>query len=330
MLPCAARNPVNSPDWLYAANRIFRLAGYNEAMKRKDFSKLHLGKCQRLTAGLTDHEHPTLSPDGRWLACYSGEYGSLCVIVADRRGRFARRVSPHGGNNTQPTWDPAGQRVAYRHQADPEHKWEIWETVLLPQTQPECILGDPRWNYKHPSYHPTEARLAYFSDEGTAGIYHLWELDRANGQGRQLTFGDTQNHCHPVYSPDGGRIVFHAYEGVDQREPAVTNLYELSMTNGEVRRLTSGEDQYKHPFYLADDVITYHHERNADGRRWLEALHLKSGEVIQLTSGKKNDKHPYPWRVKGKAFLAWSSKKLGSELENEPATYDIFIAELES
>ncbi|MBN2082968.1 PD40 domain-containing protein [bacterium] len=297
-------------------------------MKRKDFTKLNLGNRERLTGGLTDHEHPVVSPDGQWVAHYSGEYGSLCVIVTDRRGRFGRRASPHGGNNTQPAWDPTGKRVAYRHQPDTEHNWEIWETVLLPQAQPELVLGDARWNYKHPSYHPTAARLAYFSDEGSAEIYHLWELDRTTGQCRQLTFGDSQNHCHPVYSPDGARIAFHAYEGVDQREPAVTNLYELTLEDGATRQLTSGEDQYKHPFYLTNDVITYHHERNTDGLRWLEAMHLKSGDLIQLTSGKNNDKHPHPWQAKGRYYLAWSSKRLGPELEDEPATYDIFVAEL--
>lgn len=300
-------------------------------MKAKKFKQLRLSGARRLTCGLTNHEHPTVSPDGRRLAYYSGEYGSICIIMADIRGRFARRVSPHGGNNTQPAWHPSGTQLAFRHQHTTEHPWELWLAPLLPGSQPQPLLADPQWNFKHPHFSPDGDTLAYFSDEGSANIYHLWLLDLLTLARQQLTFGDSQNHCHPAFSPDGARLVFHAYEGIDMQEPPVTNLYELELASGEIRQLSSGEDQYKHPFYLTNSVITYHHERNSDGRRRLEALSLKSGRLVKLTSGKKNDKHPFPWwDGKGRPWLAWSSKKLGPEGELEPATYDIFAARLKS
>jgi len=92
------------------------LPRYNWRMKRKMFNKLHLGQPRRLTAGLTRHEHPAVAPDGRFLAYYCGEYGSIHVFVTDMRGRLARRVSPNSGNSTQPAWHPTGLRIAYRHQ----------------------------------------------------------------------------------------------------------------------------------------------------------------------------------------------------------------------
>lgn len=299
-------------------------------MDRKDFKRLYLGKPQRVTSGLTDHEHPALSPDGKLIAFYAGEYGSVQVYLTDRKGRLARRVSPAGGNNTQPAWHPGGQRLAYRHQHNVESKWEIWETDLIGSTVPRQLLADPEWHYKHPVYDPQGMLMAYFSDEGSEGVFHLWLLDLASEERKQLTSGDTHQHCHPAFSPDGKRLVFHAYQGTDEsRQPPVTNLYELDLANGAARELTSGEDQYKHPFYLTDDVIVFHHEQNADGVRRLEAMNLKDAAFVKLTSGEHNDKHPFPWvSRKGRMWLAWSCKGLGPRRPGEPETYDIFLARL--
>lgn len=298
-------------------------------MKRKQFKALRLGKPRRLTAGHTDHEHPAVSPDGALMACYAGEYGSLDVFVTDLAGRLARRMSPSGGNSTQPAWHPDGRRLAFRHQPTTAGRWELWETALTGGTEPRVLLADARWHYKHPSYDPGAQYLAYFSDEGSADIFHLWLLDLETGERRQLTFGDSQNHCHPVFSPDGRRLAFHAYEGIEMAEPPVTNLYEMELASGEVRQLTQGEDQYKHPFYLDGSVLTLHHERNKDGRRRLKALHLKSGEQISLTKGKDNDKHPFPYvDHRRRPRLAWASKRRGAELDGESSTYDIFSAPL--
>lgn len=300
-------------------------------MKKKKFRNLKLGRPWRLTFGLTNHEHPAVSPDCQWLAFYSGEYGSICVVLADIRGRFARRLSPHGGNSTQPSWRPDCGAVAYRHQHSVDSKWELWQTSLLPNSQPQPLLADPHWHYKHPIFSPHGTELVYFSDEGSEEIFHLWLLNLATMERRQLTQGDTQNHCHPVFSPDGLRVAFHAYEGIKQTEPPITNLYELKLSNGEIRQLSKGVDQFKHPFYLTNSIITYHHERNTDGRRRLEAMSLKSLQRVKLTNGKRNDKHPFPWwDTKGRPWLAWSSKKLGGEVVEETDTYDIFTARLKS
>jgi Tol biopolymer transport system component len=301
-------------------------------MKLSRFRRLKLGKPVQLTAGLTTHEHPAVSPDGRYIAYYTGEYGSIAIAVCTLDGRLARIVSPHGGNNTQPSWRPDSKAVSYRHQHDSNSRWELWETDLEGDNlQPRQLLADPSWNYKHPSYDNAGQRIAYFSEQDSSvGAFHIWVWDLASGEKKQVTSGDSQMHCHPVFSPDGTRIAFHAYEGVDESvEPGITNLMELDLQTGVVTQLTEGRDQYKHPFYLDDDVITYHHERNEDGSRGVEALHLATREVVKLTDGSDNDKHPFPFTVKGKQRLAWASKKRGSAaVPDSDESYDIFIAPL--
>jgi hypothetical protein len=324
-------------------------------MNLSEFRRLHLGELSQLTAGLSDHEHPALPPDGLHLAYYEGEYGSICIIVADRSGRFARIASPLGGNSTQPAWHPQGQVLAYRHQARPQAKWELWYTAIKGDPAPRKLLGHTEYHYKHPSFDAAGQRLAYFSDEGSPGIFHLWLADviepvflRAEdehatgevyewvvgfslGERRQLTFARDRMDCHPVFSPDGRRLAYHVYRGTDENaKPAVTNLCELEIDSLAIRELTRAEDLYKHPFYLDDTVITFHHERNTDGVRRIAAMHLESQEIIGLTSGEKNDKHPFPWidPATGQAYVLYSSKRHGEELPGEHGTYDILRAPL--
>jgi Tol biopolymer transport system component len=300
-------------------------------VKDKDFARLRLGKHTRISGGLGSHEHPAISPDGHWIAYYSGDYGSIEIIVCSRDGRFARRISPFSGNSTQPAWHPSSLSICYRHQHSSETKWELWETSLCGDTQPRQLLADAAWHYKHPIYDPAGQRLAYFSNEGSdSGAYHIWLLEVASGARTQISFGDTQMHCHPVFSPNGRRIAYHAYEGTDENsEPPVTNLFELDIESGHVEQLTAGQDQYKHPFYLDEDVVSFHYENNSSGERRICALHLDSRRLISLTDGSFNDKHPYPWRdAKGQRWLAWASKKLGEEHAWEENDYDIFIAKL--
>jgi Tol biopolymer transport system component len=300
-------------------------------VKEKDFAALKLGKHTRISSGLGAHEHPAISPDGQWIAYYSGEYGSIEIIICSIDGRFARRASPFSGNSTQPAWHPDSKSLLYRHQHSSEAKWELWSTSLVGDTAPRQLLADPNWHYKHPVYDSRAERIAYFTNEGSvSGAYHIWLMDPPSGDRRQISFGDEQMHCHPVFSPDGLRIVYHAYSGTDEdAQPPVTNLYELDLESGTARALTAGNDQYKHPFYLDNDVITYHYEDNSTGLRRLCAMYLPTRHQVSLTDGRYNDKHPYPWTdTAGKRWLAWASKKLGERLEGEPNDYDIFMARL--
>jgi Tol biopolymer transport system component len=296
----------------------------------KEISELKLKDIECVTAGLTDHEHPAVSSDGKLVAYYAGPFGNIHIYVCDMRGRLARAISAGGGNNTQPAWSPDGKQLAFRHQDSEKDKWEIWTAQVLEDKLPEQLIADPKWHYKHPVYRQDSKEMAYFSDEGSPDVFHIWLLDLENNNRRQVTFGAGQNHAHPVYSPKGDRLIFHAYEGTAMTTPEVTNLYELDMESAEVRRLTEGSDQYKHPFYIDDDLITFHREFNESGLRQLCGMQLSSGKIFELTTGENNDKHPFPYlNEDGKQCLAFASKKLGSRLPGEEKTYDIFTARLE-
>ena len=296
----------------------------------KSIKKVSLGEPQRITAGLTNHEHPAVSPDALLLAFYAGPYENIHIYITDLDGRLARQLTAGSGNNTQAAWSPDGKKIAYRHQPDADAKWSIRAAAVFEEKEPEELLADVKWHYKHPIYRHDNQSLVYFSDEGTPDVFHIWSLDLESGKREQLTKGTDQNHAHPVFSPDGKKVVFHAYEGTQMTTPEVTNLYELDLKTGEIRALSGGEDQFKHPFYVNEDLITFHREFNADGKRQICAMELGEGKIFELTTGENNDKHPFPFKnADGKWCVAFASKKLGDKLPEESKTYDIFIARLE-
>jgi serine/threonine-protein kinase len=79
--------------------------------------------------------HPTVSPDGRWLAYASDEAGRMDVYVRSfPRPGGVTVVSAEGGR--EPLWSPAGDRLFFRRES------EVWAAAVLPGA--EIAFGRPR------------------------------------------------------------------------------------------------------------------------------------------------------------------------------------------
>ena len=75
---------------------------------------IHGGNSRAVTSGDFDCTQPSVSPDGRYLACMSNRTGddrnnSLSdVWVTDLHNNESRRITPEDGNYGTPTWSPSG------------------------------------------------------------------------------------------------------------------------------------------------------------------------------------------------------------------------------
>lgn len=291
-----------------------------------------LDDIRQVTFGLDDHEHPVFSPDGRKVAFYAGAYGHINLFVADADGRNLRPLTAARGNHTQAFWSPDEAFVYYRAQPDPATPWSIWRARADDPRERQCLLTDRRAHFKHPAVSPDGRCLAWFSDEGSPGTFHLFKAPltpRGPGRRTRLTDDPDRNDCHPTWSPDGRFLVFHAYMG---REDASTcHIHVIRADGAGLRRLTTEGTLHKHPFFVGRDLIV-HHSEGEDGRRHLALRSVRTGELLgRLTSGRKDDKHPSPFVPRrGPARIVFASKKRGPELGPDAvATWDIFHGALE-
>lgn len=297
--------------------------------------RITLGKRRRLTGGGTDHDQPAFSPDGRFIAFAEGQYGSTDLFLIDRKGRFVRRLTDEPGDETQPSFSPDGTTVAYSWQppAAPLHpseaaraapRWEVRAIGLEVGSRPRTLLSDPRASFKQPSFAPDGRRLAYLSDEGTPGNFHLFLLDLETGERTQVTRERNRNDSHAAFSPDGRRIAFHAYEGLEADR---ANIYVLEMVDGTVERVTDRPGLSKHPSFADPRTIVFHREEPGEGPA-LFAVDCRSGREWRLSGAARHEKQPNVARTRrGDLVVAFASRRVGDG-PDESRSFDIWRAEL--
>jgi Tol biopolymer transport system component len=286
---------------------------------------------RQVTFGHEGCEHPVFAPDGRRLAYYGGAYGWIQLFVVADDGRGGRPLTCDRGNHTQPAFDPDGRHVWFRAQSANDAPWTVQRVAVDDPTDRVVVLADPKVSFKHPSVSPDGRWLAWFSDEGSPGNFHLWKapLDGARlGRRARLTSETDRNDCHPTWSPDGKRLAFHAYLGVT--DAGASHVFTCDADGGDVRRLTTTPGFHKHPFFVGRDLVVFHTEAG-DVKRRLELVRAADGAPVGvLTSGKHRDKHPSPYvPPRGPTRICFSSKRRGLEVPGAEPSYDVFWGVLE-
>lgn len=286
---------------------------------------------RQISYGLVNQEHPVFSPDGKRLAWYAGPYGGIQIYVAAADGSAIRPLTCAKGNHTQAAWSSDGTHVYYRAQRETTDPWRIERAAVEDPEEKAVLLEDRKTSFKHPSPSPDGRWLAWFSDLGTPGNFHLWKAPlAARGLGKpiRLTEDPQRNDCHPTWSPDGTRLAFHAYMGVS--EAATSHVFTCTADGTDLRQLTEGEAFHKHPFFVGSGLVV-HHTETPDGNRFLALRRTADGSPAgDVTSGKHNDKHPSPYvPPRGPVKIAFSSKKRGLAIPGATErSYDVFVGTL--
>jgi len=105
-------------------------------------------------------------------------------------------------------------------------------------------------------------------------------LRDSSGQ-RPLVAGFAQS-ADPTVSFDGQRVLF-----AGKPKPQDSwQIFEIALSGGEPRRITSGAEDCIRPFYLPDDRVVY--ARKVAGRFVIEAVDLAGGKPLALTYGPAN------------------------------------------
>ena len=148
---------------------------------------------RRLTSGERDTQ-PRWSPDGSRLAFVrateAGKPGQLCVLPME--GGEAAPLTKLEKGVSDPAWSPDGRRIAFTSRTNPALDTP---DAKKPKHEPGRLVTQPVWRMNDEGFFDADR------------LPHLWVIDAAGGEPRQITRGRFAEGA-PRWSPDGRFLMF--------------------------------------------------------------------------------------------------------------------------
>ncbi len=144
------------------------------------------------------------------------------------------------------------------------------------QYQVEILLQSPEGVIRDPDVSYDGRRVLFaWKKSDRQDDYHLYEMDLASRQVRQLTSGLGVADYEGAYLPDGG-IIFNStrcFQAVDCWWTEVSNLYRSDADGQQIRRLTFDQVHTNFPTVTADGRVLYTRwEYNDRGQIYVQPL----------------------------------------------------------
>jgi dipeptidyl aminopeptidase/acylaminoacyl peptidase len=240
-----ASDPQISPD----GRRVVYVRAFADIMTDRRLSNLWTigfdGSDHRaVTSGSFTDESPRWSPDGTRIAFVSDRDGAPQLYVRWMDTGQTAKLTSLAQPPSNLSWSPDGKRIAF--------------TGFVPSEKPK-VAGMPsppegaRWAEAPQIYD----RLIYrFNARGylKPGFTQLFVIASDGGAPRQLTTGDFPHGgslfkgAVPVWTPDGKSLLISGYLRPDfEYDPLNTEVYEIAVTDGAVRPLTSRQGPDEDP-----------------------------------------------------------------------------------
>ena len=213
---------------------------------------LKTGRDTRLTTGVGEYTHPSLSRDGRRLVgtvIDSRQSLERIPIAFDRPVAFEPLTDGYSGD-IDPVWSPDGSRLVFSSSRTGNRTlWSAGSRMEQPTPLTTGVAIDER-----PAFSPDGQQIAFVSDR--SGRRGVWIVSADGGSPRLVAHADVVDTLS--WSPDGRRLVYATPIG------DAPGLMIMDVADGTTTRLPTPAAAAA-PAWSRDNVIAYVEPR---GARW--------------------------------------------------------------
>ncbi|MCL6260994.1 prolyl oligopeptidase family serine peptidase [Aquiflexum sp. TKW24L] len=218
------------------------------------------------------------SPDGKKLLFVANRSTHSLIGIFSGASNPIQWIAPSFSRDVSPRWSTDGAKIAFvrlhggKGEALPlleqrHSPWEIWVadansgTATKSWKAPETLRGSvPTTNGGFNLNWAADNKIVYLSYED--GWPHLYSIDAASGQSKQLTKGNYMVE-HIRLSPDKKFLVFSTNTGSTKEDIDRRHIGMVSANGGEMKLLTEGEGIEAIPAVFSDNKSVAYFSANA-------------------------------------------------------------------
>jgi dipeptidyl aminopeptidase/acylaminoacyl peptidase len=259
-------------------------------------------KKKQLTGAQFDHQSPTWSPDGRWIAYTSNRSGTtsrdanfsnnsdIFIVPADSGAE--RQLTTNDGPDSSPTWSPDGSTIAFvssdyhNNQADQN---DI-KVVAAAGGEPRNLTKEFDWSVSNIEW-SKDGKWIYFSAAQGLGT-NVYRIAATGGEPVKLSFGDDFVASNYQISDDGTKWLV---TGASLAEPGI--VYLTDAEGRRPRRLFPEHERLAEFEVAKSEAVTW---KGADG--W-----EIEGVLTYPVGYQPGQKYPFILQVHGGPFGRFSA-----------------------